>query len=165
MAIHITRGNAIFFQSAARPTYPNANSTKAPYNQPLTLPDEFIQQTPNNSNSAHQYEWSPQRQHPTLLINPPPAKASTDNPKKELNQTNNDSKTETRHFCESERVKVVKVVVCGGFIFPVRTVLLRHVTLMRQIGVDGIYQGRMSQIYTTTENKFDDANLVFKMSF
>src|SRR5271170_1661673 len=118
MAIHITRGKAIFFQSAARPTYVNANSTKAPYNQPLTLPDEFIPQTPNNSNSVHQCEWFHRRQHPTLLINPPPAKGTTDNAKKELNQTDNDSKTETRHFCESESVNVVKVVVCGGFIFP-----------------------------------------------
>jgi len=46
-------------------------------------------------------------------------KGTTNDSKKELNQTNNYSKTDARHFCESESVNGVKVAVCDCFIFPV----------------------------------------------
>ena len=87
MDVHITTGNAIFFQSAARPTYINDNSTKAPYiSDPQFLKGEAyhkhqIIQTRliDTSGSA-----SGNTQH-CPLTNLPPKMKDTNDSKKELN--------------------------------------------------------------------------------
>jgi len=67
-------------------------------------------------------------------------------------------------------VKVVKVVVCGGFIFPCGCVvaICNIDAADRRGAVDGICDGmsrKDESDFTTTKNLFDDVNLGFKVSF